>query len=283
MQVTDKKFWLEDFLIEKLDLFIERACKQRKLDIVCLVDGDEGFGKTGLSILCAYYISQKTGRKFGLDNIFFDPQEFMNFINSTKEQIIIWDEAALGGLASGWSNKVQQMLIQTLMTCRFRKHIIFFNCPKFYRLNNYFVSDRAWGLMHVYSRDGISAGRMVYYRKEALERMIDYYSRRRKKPYKAFGKGNLHGSFVDAFNLGIVDEGEYDKRKESITQKLLTKFGDSRKDKEKLKLKYGIYTLPKLQGKEKAEHFKVRPATITEWGKIPEKYPELYAPVQQIP
>jgi hypothetical protein len=282
MKVTDKNFYMEDFLIEKLDLYIERACKNRKLDIVVIVDGDEGFGKTGLSILCAYYISQKTGRKFDINNIFFDPQEFINKINTTKEQILIWDEAALGGLAAGWASKVQQMLVQTLMTCRFRKHIIFFNCPKFYRLNNYFVSDRAWGLMHVYSRDGISAGRMIYYRKDALEGMIDYYSRRRRKPYKAFGKGNLHGSFVDAFNLNIIDEDEYDKRKEETTQRLLTKFGSSRHNKENLKLKYGIYTLQGLQGKEKAKHFKVRPATITEWGKIPDKYPEIYKPVEQI-
>jgi hypothetical protein len=217
MLYTDKKYFLEEILVQKLDKIIERT-SERKLDFVFIVDGDEGFGKTGLSLLCAYYLAYKTGKEFNLNNIFFDPQEFIDYINSTKKQIIIWDEAALGGLASGWQSKMQRLIIQTLMTCRYRQHVIFFNCPKFYRLNKYFIQDRAWGLLHVYSRDGINAGRMVYYSKEYLEAMINMWDKKRIKPYKKFAR--LRGSFPDAFNKGIIDEEKYEAKKDVDTRKI---------------------------------------------------------------
>jgi hypothetical protein len=241
MKVTDKDFFMEKFMIWFLDLILERTCKKRKLDAVIIVDGDEGFGKTGLSILLAYYLSCKSGREFNLDNIFFDPEEFIERINSTKKQIIVWDEAALGGLASNWQNKVQQMLIQTLMTCRFRQHIIIFNCPKFYRLNQYFVTDRSVGLMHVYSPDGIRAGRVVYYKKDYLERMLTMWQTKKMKPYKKFTKAIFRGGFVDAFNLDIINEDEYDEKKSYYTEKILTKFkGSGDKTKELSNIAYEL-------------------------------------------
>lgn len=277
-KVTDKQFQMEKFLINKLEL-IKKRVTERKLDAVMMVDGDEGFGKTGISILCAYYLSHITKRKFNLDHIFFDPKEFIKFINTTKNQIIIWDEAALGGLASSWQNKVQQMLIQTLMTCRFRKHIIFFNCPKFYRLNAYFVMERATGLIHVYSHDKINAGRFIYYKKELLEKMVGMWGKKKTKPYKIFYDRRLRGHFVDAFKLDIIDEDKYDNKKEHYTEKLLAQYGDSRYNDKLLKFQHRVATNPNLSGKEKAELAGVSPQTIVEWKKIPYKYPEIFKEV----
>jgi len=281
MIVTDKKYSLENFVVYILDLIIERAAKKRKLDAVLLCDGDEGFGKTGLSILMGYYFSHKTGREFSLDNIFFDPEEFTTFINTTKKQIIIWDEAALGGLASGWQNKVQQMLIQTLMTCRFRQHIIIFNCPKFYRLNQYFVTDRAVGLFHVYSRDGINAGRLTYYKKDWLEQMHQQWNKKRLKPYKKYTSKHFRGSFIDAFNIGIIDEDEYDNKKTKYTKKLLEKFKtgkDSKQTQEMDKLKYIIASDKNRTLKEIAEMVNKSERTISRWRDLKENIPLLTTP-----
>ena len=274
-QVTDKQYQMEGFIIEKMDCAYNRVTL-RKLDAPFVVDGDEGFGKTSLSILCAYYLSHKTGRKFGLDNIFFDPKEFINFINSTKEQIIIWDEAALGGLASGWQSKVQQMLIQTLMTCRFRKHLIFFNCPKFYRLNSYFIIDRVVGMLHVYSENKLDAGTFTYYKQETLEKMLEYWHKYHKHPYKVFYKKQLRGKFKDAFELGIINEDEYNKKKEEATEKLLSQYSNDRFNEKLLKLQYGIYQIKEITQAKKAEYFNVGTDTVSNWGKIPQKYPELF-------
>jgi len=57
-KVTDKQYQMPDFLIEKMDL-VDMKLSQRKLDSIFLVDGDEGFGKTGISILLAYILLGK--------------------------------------------------------------------------------------------------------------------------------------------------------------------------------------------------------------------------------
>ena len=273
-KVTDKQYQMPDFLIEKMDL-VDMKLSQRKLDSIFLVDGDEGFGKTGISILLAYYIAWKTGREFNLDHIFFDPIDLMNYVNSTRKQVIIWDEAALGGLASGWQNKVQQKIIQTLMTCRSRQHIIFFNCPKFYRLNKYFVMDRAEGLVHVYSEDRINAGKVTFYKKEKLEPMINFWMKKNKHPYKIFYRKELRGNFIDAFKLDIVDEDKYDTKKDANTQRMLTQYGDMQRSVKLLKLQYAIYRIKELTQKQKAEYLGCGTDTISNWGKIPVKYPEI--------
>ncbi len=277
-KVTDLQYQMEGFLIEKMDCVYTRVTS-RKLDGIFLIDGDEGFGKTSISILLAKYIAWKTDREFNLDHVFFDPKELINFINTTKKQVIIWDEAALGGLASGWQNKVQQMVIQTLMTCRSRQHIIFFNCPKFYRLNKYFVMDRAEGLIHVYSDNRIDAGKVTYYKKDQLEFMMEYWSKQHKHPYKVFYRKHLRGNFIDAFNIDIINEDKYDTKKEHYTEKLLAQYSNDRYNTKLLKLQHKVSTALPLQVKQIAEFIQVRPATITDWRKIPSKYPELFSKV----
>lgn len=274
-KVTDLQYQLEGFLIEKMDCVHTRVTK-RKLDGIFLTDGDEGFGKTSISILLAYYIAWKTGREFNLDHIFFDPKELIAFINSTKKQVIIWDEAALGGLASGWQNKVQQMVIQTLMTCRSRQHIIFFNCPKFYRLNKYFVMDRAEGLIHVYSDNRIDAGKVTYYKKDQLEFMMEYWSKQNKHPYKVFYRKHLRGNFIDAFALNIINEDKYDAKKEHYTEKLLSQYSNDRYNEKLLKLQYKVSQVKCVQKKVLAEDIGFTPKAFVDWSKIPAKYPEIF-------
>lgn len=279
-KVTDKEYTLPDFLIQKMD-FASKRVSERKLDAVFMIDGDEGFGKTGISFLLAYYIAWKTGRTFTLDNVFFDPHELINFINSTKNQVIVWDEAALGGLASGWQNKVQQMIIQTLMTCRSRQHIIFFNCPKFYRLNLYFVTDRASGLIHVYSEDGMNAGCVTYHMKEWLEKMMNFWQTKKRHPYKIFYNKLLRGTFPDGFKKGIIDEKEYDDKKDHYTNKLLSTYSIEKYNAKQLKLEYAIYCMKGKTRKEKSEIFGVSENSITDWGKIKEKYPEIFKEIKE--
>lgn len=281
MKYTSKQYYIEEVLRQKLDFVVERAAMKRKLDAIFICDGDEGFGKTGMSILCMYYLSEMTGREFNLDHVFFDPEEFIKFVNSTREQLIIWDEAALGGLANNWQSRVQQMLIQTLMTCRSRKHIIIFNVPKFYRLNLYFVVERAVGLIHVYSRDNLNAGHFTYYTKKYLEGMMDCWAKKRKKPYKLFP--HLRGTFPDAFKHDIIDEDEYDKKKDASTQKLIDKYAkrtpSNISSNKLLKFQYLISQLSetfKLNAQELAEFMEVNNSTLSKWKNIKKEKPKLF-------
>lgn len=280
-KVTDKQFNFPQFYINKLDLIAKRV-KERKLDAVLIVDGDEGFGKTGMSILSAYYLSQQTGREFNLNNIFFDVEELMNFINSNKKKIIIWDEAALGGLASGWRNKLQQILMQTLMTCRYRQHIIFFNCPKFYRLNQYFITERAVGLIHVYSHNKLDAGRFVYYKHEWLDNMLQFWHSKKVKPYKRFTRVPLRDHFPDAFKYNIINEEEYDNKKDYYTNKIISKYNLSSQDGKLLRLQYLISQVKGISQLELAKQLGLRAATISGWKKNPKKYPTIFKEGEEI-
>ena len=113
MEVTDKKLILENKLIEKLDLIIKRL--QGTDDAVMIIDGDEGIGKTNFGVALCYYVSFYTKREYDIHNIFFDLDKLIKFASETKEQIIHWDEAALGGLSIQWWKQNQIKFVQLLM------------------------------------------------------------------------------------------------------------------------------------------------------------------------
>ena len=157
MIVTDKEFFIEELLVRKLDLMIKRM--EGTDDNVVICSGDEGQGKTNIVAGMCYYVAFKTGRKYGIDNIFFDLDKLIAFASGTEQQIIHWDEGALGGLSMQWWKKNQQKFIQLLMIARKKRHFIIICIPKFYKLNEYIVVDRSIALIHVYSRENIHKGR----------------------------------------------------------------------------------------------------------------------------
>lgn len=215
--VTDKEYYLDPKLKEKLDLMIARM-KHGK-DNLILIDGNEGDGKTNISMGIGYYLAYTCGRPFSLENIFFDLDKLIDFAIHTKEQIIIWDEGALGGLASEWWNKNQKKFIKLLMIARKRQHFWIVNIPKFFKLNEYFVIDRSVGLVHVYMQHELHHGYFVYFNQTQKEKLYEDWKRSRVRGYKKWW--NFHGRFVmflqakdDRFEDVISDE-EYNKKKDN--------------------------------------------------------------------
>ena len=90
---------INPYLAKKLDLMCKKVTKHH-FDNLLIIDGDEGFGKTNLAAAVCGYVSLKTGRSLSNSNVFFLIDDLINFAVKTKKQIIWWDEAALGGLAS---------------------------------------------------------------------------------------------------------------------------------------------------------------------------------------
>jgi len=211
MKVTDKDYFMEKLLTQKLDLMINRMTGKNKQDNLILIDGDEGLGKTNMAAGLSYYISNKTGRSLTLANLFFDLDDLIKFTQETKEQIIWWDEGALGGLANEWWKKNQKKFMKLLMVARKKRHFFIICIPKFFRLNEYFVVDRSIALIHVYARNNIKLGRFVYFTKDAKENLYYDWKRTRKRSYKkhyVFG-----GSFPEILGT-IINEKEYDKKKD---------------------------------------------------------------------
>lgn len=213
--VTDKEYYLDGYAQKIGDSIADRVQK-RKQDILVLFDGREGSGKTNASVALAYYIGHKTGRKFDETNMFFDLDEMIKFAGSTKEQIILWDEAALGGLSSDWSNKSQRKLKAMLMVCRKLRHVFLFNVPRFYRLNADII-ERAQCLFHIYENDKEQPGNFMFIAADYLSGLYINWKSRKYADYWKFKK--LHGCFHFVIPK-LIDEDKYEAAKDAAILKL---------------------------------------------------------------
>ena len=245
MKVTDKQYYMDDKLIGKLDLMIKRSSGKSKLDNWIVIDGDEGFGKSTMSVCCAYYMAQKLKRPFGVEQIFFDPDKFIEYGTKTKEQVLILDESVFGGLSGDAMTKIGKKLIKFSMVIRKKKHVVFLNIPKFFKLNEYLMVDRAVALIHVYARGGTKLGRFVYFTNTQKEKLFYGYKKSRIRKYKTLY--TLRGTFPDALGL-LINEKEYDKKKDEAIL-LFGAMDNKTKDEfiidkirihEEFKKKYGI-------------------------------------------
>ena len=111
MKVTDKKYYMDDALKSKMDLMVARSTGKNKMDNLVIIDGDEGYGKTNMSIALGYYYAYKTGRPFSVKNVFFSADKLLKFAQNTEDQVIIYDESALSAMSIEWFKKEQQNLI----------------------------------------------------------------------------------------------------------------------------------------------------------------------------
>ena len=205
---------MEKYLVDKLDILSERCTLPNKQDNLLLIDGDEGSGKSNLSVEIAYYMAEKTGRKFDVEDVYFDIEKLVNeaIAEDSYDRIFVWDEAALKGLASEWQNQWQKTLIKMLMVARKRRHIYIFNIPKFFKLNEYIVIDRSIGLVHTYLKKGIEIGYFTYYNKSKKEALYNLYRKTKKRGYKHFF--TFRGRSTK-YNLPkIIDESKYEDMKD---------------------------------------------------------------------
>lgn len=209
------KLYIEPRLAHTLDLMIKRM--KTKRDVVLLVDGNEGDGKSNITSMVCSYVAEKTGRKYTVDNVFFDINKMVDFAKKGEKKIIHWDEGALGGLASDWWNKNQKLFVKLLMVARKKQHFFVICIPKFYKLNEYLACDRSIGLIHVYSADNLERGRFTYYNDAKKDILYDDWKRKHRKSYKM--KYNFHGKFPDCLKY-LIDEEAYEKKKDEAIEQL---------------------------------------------------------------
>lgn len=203
---------MDDKYKYKLDLMLKRMSGTD--DNIVVIDGDEGQGKTEMAMGTCYYISQKTGRPYNIDNIFFDLDKLIKFASSTKEQIIHFDEAVLGLLVTKWQDKLQQKFLTLAMVARKKKHFMILCIPKFHRLPQYLIEERTIGLIHVYSRNNMEKGRFCYYTKNRKNELYLDWRRTKTKKYKEYL--SFWGTFPIASTKIFTDEQNkaYDDKKD---------------------------------------------------------------------
>lgn len=283
MKVIKFNYPMEKRLIKKIDMLIERCTNKRtKQDAVWLIDGQEGEGKTTMSVAIAYYVAEKIGREFNEDHVFFDLKKLIKFAQTTEKQIIIWDEPALDALSSDSQKRIVKNLIRFLMTARKKRHFILLNVARFYRFNTYAAVDRPKGMVHVYSRKDVHPGRFVYIRNKYLEPLYRDCKYKKKRNYKKYASKRCRGTFPNVLHpnyknnvLSDFDIDKYERKKDRAIASIGRKPGEENKWKKKLKeFKGKLSQAHKKEGIRQdklAEAIGYSPKTLQRWQKIPNK------------
>jgi len=255
---------IDKYLQNKLDLMVNRMTGGKKFDNLVLIDGDEGYGKSNLEVYIGAYVSSKTGRPLTLANVFFDLDKLLEFAMHTKEQIILWDEGALGGLANEWWNKNQKKFLKLLMVARKRKHFWVICIPKFFKLNEYLVIDRSIGLIHVYAKDELEIGKFAYFGKRRKEQLYHDWRKSKQRNYGKFS--NFRGDFPEALPK-IFDEDKYDRKKDIAIMSIDKE--EEKKTPMQIRKEFAIKIMKKweedgveMSTKEKARYFDVDESTL---------------------
>ena len=189
-----------------------REAVDNKWDGVALIDGMEGSGKSGLGMLSCYYVDPT----FNIDRIVFTPNQFMDAVDkATVGQAILWDEFVTGGMSTDFMSEMQKALVMKMTMIRKKRLFIFWVMPYYFIVGRYFAVARSRFLLHAYTPDGINRGtfktwnydrkRLMYFRgRKEFDYCVEPYSK---------------GTFVDFFKEypGVIDENEYDDKKEDAT------------------------------------------------------------------
>jgi len=210
MIVTDKKYFMEKWLTEELDHL--KKCVDKKWDAVILVDGVEGSAKTTFSGGIAYYLDNK----FGLENVVFSPQQFVEAVdNAKKGTAILWDEFSLAGLSTDAMTKVQSTILKKMTTIRSKGLFIILVISWVFELRKYFAVGRTRFLLHTTTPDGISRGFFKYW---GFDKKRQLYFKGRKL-YEYVVGYDMRGRFTNTEGL-FYSSKEYDEKKEAAVKSI---------------------------------------------------------------
>jgi hypothetical protein len=225
-------------------------------------------GKTNASVGLAYLVSQATGRVFDNSRIFFDTSKAVDFAKSTREQIIIFDEPAFGGLKAEWRKKSQIDLIKLLYTARMKRHFLIFNIVKFSKFSDEII-EKAIALIRIYKRDEtLKERRFLYIPKKNIQSLLSFYHKRHIRAYNKFKtlRGTLHRYILPE----IIDKELYNQMKEDSIENIgndVTKYKDTTKNQ---RIKWGVQRFlahHKIPYKFLEPFIDCETKTVSQWGK----------------
>lgn len=215
---------MDDKLYELVELIAKRT--KKKWDNLIIIDGMERSGKSTLAKTIAHAYSHKMEIPFSMENVFFEPDKLMDFAINNNRSVIIWDEAALGGLSFQWQNKTQQKLNQMLMIAGKYEHFYIFIIPSFFRLNKYLAIDRSLGLIHVFTPDLIKRGMFCSYSRSNKAWIYNNNSRS-----EMYGKSlAFRGRFTVKNTQNILNEAAYEAKKDEAINKFAKNTGAKGED-----------------------------------------------------
>lgn len=152
-----KPFYLSTKLKQNLDIGLN-GVKNYKQDMIVVIDGDEGSGKSQTVRQLALYCADTLGTEFdrdGVKNIHSSMEKYVKCAeDKAREKVVGWvnilDESrAVLGKAGAFTRPVRTF-INWLSECRDMRQVHFILLPKFHDLHKYVVLNRMTILVHMY-------------------------------------------------------------------------------------------------------------------------------------
>ena len=202
VQVNEHNYYMDGYLNTNLNTAKEVIVKD--WDMLFVIDGAEGSGKSVLAMQAAYYCDPT----LTLDNVVFTPYEFRKAILKAKKyQAVIYDEAYTGLSARATMSMINRALVSMLAEIRQKNLFVFVVMPTFFDLDKYVALWRSRALINVYTGDNFQRGFFKFFNKTKKK---DLYIHGKK--YYNYNKpeANFIGRFPNYYPL---DQEAYKKKK----------------------------------------------------------------------
>lgn len=224
------ELYIDGYLKENLDAMNQRIIK--KWDNVVAVTGYSGDGKTEWTVQQALYMDHT----FNIKRVVFSSEDFEKLIMDKDAcpdgSSVLWDES--DELADHWASTIMRTLTRVFKRIRKRRLKIFLVTPTFFDFGKYFVMDRIFCLVHIYS-DGLERG---YFRFFNRKRMRELYIKGKKLWDMEACHPNFRGRFTKIpklFPIDMSSDGEYEEKKDIATERITQQVGSPKE------LKYDFY------------------------------------------
>jgi len=153
-------------LSAELDMLLYQV-KEEHNDLVIVVDGKEGLGKSRTGILMAAYCAQKLNSSFSIDNIHYSTEEYMRSCSKLgRYSVHILDEAGVILHRASSNTKGARRFTKFLQVCREgynQVHILIL--PAYHILDGYVVNWRCKFVLHMYGEsvedDSVPTGKRL--------------------------------------------------------------------------------------------------------------------------
>lgn len=210
-ETKEKKLWVAPIVMEQLNIVKKRVLTKDR-DWVCVIDGEEGSGKSVLAQQIAMYLDPT----FNMDRIVFNSDDFLKIIKDPKTKkgsAIVLDEAFAAANSRSSLTEVNRAMIGVATEMRQKNLFVIFCIPSFFDLDKYFALWRCRALFH------------VYFTNDEDRRYVIFSKEQKKMLYllgkKTYSYAKPHSNFppFQFSNFYTVDEDEYRLKKAEAFKK----------------------------------------------------------------
>lgn len=200
-----KKYSMDGWLRGNLNI-VKEQINDRDMDMVGIVDGFEGVGKSVLAMQCGFYVDPT----MTLDRVCFNADSFKEAVlKADRGQCIIYDEAITGAFNREAIQLMNIMLVKMMAQIRQKNLFMILVLPSFFDLDKNLAIWRSKFLVHCYFGKNFQRG---YFRFANLDKKKEIYVLGQKLyRYPSHpDKWNFRGRFVNHY---VFNEAAYRKKK----------------------------------------------------------------------